>query len=142
MRRSFILLLALSLGILSSMAQDLGNTANDGSDVVFNTSNPVPDTMPKFQGSDDLTSFVMWVSQNVQYPAQAKEQGISGRIIVQFVVDAEGRVAPSSIELLKGEDILFAEAARVLALSPQWEPGTFEGKPVPVMFTIPLVFSL
>ena len=142
MRRSFILLLALSLGIFSSMAQDLGNPANDGSDVVFNTSNPVPDTMPKFQGSDDLTSFVMWVSQNVQYPAQAKEQGIGGRIIVQFVVDAEGRVAPSSIELLKGEDILFAEAARVLALSPHWEPGTFEGKPVPVMFTIPLVFSL
>ena len=142
MRRSFILLLALLLGIFSSMAQDLGNPANDGSDVVFNTSNPVPDTMPKFEGSDDLTSFVMWVSQNVQYPAQAKEQGISGRIIVQFVVDAEGRVAPSSIELLKGEDILFAEAARVLAFSPQWEPGTFEGKPVPVMFTIPLVFSL
>ncbi len=142
MRRSFILLLALLLGILSSMAQDLGNPANDGGDVVFNTSNPVPDTMPKFQGSDDLTSFVMWVSQNVQYPAQAKEQGISGRIIVQFVVDAQGRVAPSSIELLKGEDILFSEAARVLALSPQWEPGTFEGKPVPVMFTIPLVFSL
>jgi TonB family protein len=142
MRRSFILLLALLLGIFSSIAQDLGNIANDGSDEVFNTFNPVPDTMPKFQGSDDLTSFVMWVSQNVQYPAQAKEQGISGRIIVQFVVDAQGRVAPSSIELLKGEDILFAEVARVLALSPQWEPGTFEGKPVPVMFTIPLVFSL
>ena len=92
MRRSFILLLALLLGIFSSMAQDLGNTVNDGGDVVFNTSNPVPDTMPKFQGRDDLTSFVMWVSQNVQYPAQAREQGISGRIIVQFVVDAEGNI--------------------------------------------------
>lgn len=142
MRRSFILLLALLLGIFSSIAQDLGNPANDGSDVVFNTSNPVPDTMPKFQGSDDLTSFVMWVSQNVQYPAQAKEQGVSGRVIVKFVVDVQGCIAPSSIELLKGDETLFSEVARVLAQSPQWEPGAHEGKPVPVMFTIPVVFAL
>ena len=142
MRRSFILLLAFSLGIFSSMAHDSAEPANDGGDVVFNTSDPIPDTMPKFQGSDDLTSFVMWVSQSVQYPAQAKEQGVSGRVIVQFVVDARGCVAPSSIELVRGEEILFAEVARVLAQSPQWEPGRHEGKPVPVMFTIPLVFSL
>ena len=142
MRRSIILLIALSLGIFSSMAHDSIKPANDGGDVVFNTSDPVPDTMPRFQGSDDLTSFVMWVSQSVQYPAQAKEQGVSGRVIVQFVVDAQGCVAPSSIELVRGEDILFAEVARVLAQSPQWEPGRHEGKPVPVMFTIPLVFSL
>ena len=142
MRRSFIMLLALSLGIFSSMAQDSAEPANDGGDVVFNTSNPIPDTMPKFQGSDDLTSFVMWVSQSVQYPAQAKEQGVCGRVIVQLVVDAQGCVAPSSIELVRGEEILFAEVARVLAQSPQWEPGRHKGMPVPVMFTIPLVFSL
>ena len=61
---------------------------------------------------------------------------------MQFVVDAQGCVAPSSIELVRGEDILFAEVARVLAQSPQWEPGVHEGKPVPVMFTIPVVFPL
>ena len=40
---------------------------------------------------------------------------------MQFVVDAQGCVAPSSIELVRGEDILFAEVVRVLAQLPQWE---------------------
>ena len=142
MRRSIILLVALCVGIMASMAQNTEAPKVDGQEVVYNASDLKPDVMPKFQGSDDLTSFVVWVSQNVQYPVQAKEQGVSGRVIVQFVVNAQGGVAPSSIELLKGDETLYAEVARVLAESPQWEPGVHQGNAVPVQFVIPVVFSL
>ena len=142
MRQSIILLVALCLGIAASIAQGPEALKTDGQEVVYNVADLKPETMPKFQGSDDLTSCVIWVSQNVKYPTEAKEQGISGRVIVQFVVDAQGRVASESVELLKGEDILFAEVARVLAESPQWEPGADQGKSVPVQFVIPVVFTL
>ena len=142
MRRSIITLCALVMGIFFSMAQESVNPAHDGGNVVYNTSNPIPDTMPSFQGSNDLVTFVMWVSQNVKYPEAARESGVSGRVIVQFVVDAEGYIAADSIECLKGDETLFAEVARVLAESPQWQPGAHEGRCVPVQFTIPVVFTL
>ena len=137
-----MLIVALCVGIVTSMAQDPMNSAAEASSEVYNASDSRPDTMPKFQGSDDVMNFVMWVGQSVKYPAEAIENGISGRVVVSFVVGVDGYVKAESVELLRGEDVLFKEVARVLAESPQWEPGAHEGKRVPVQFAIPVVFTL
>ena len=95
---------------------------------------------PTFSGGDANT-FAQWVYSQIQYPEQAIADGVSGRVMVQFTVGADGTV--SQVNVLKGvREDLDAEAVRVISASPQWEPGTQDGKAVPVSFTCPIVFKL
>ena len=93
-----------------------------------------------FQGGD-LNSFREWVLKNLIYPASAREQGITGKVIVQFCIDIKGDI--SDIKVIRGvnKDI-DNEATRVIKSSPQWAPGKQGGKPVKQLFTIPVTFSL
>ena len=94
---------------------------------------------PTFQGGD-TKAFTRWVSQNVVYPKEAKEKGVSGRVIVQFVIDLDGSV--TDVKVLRGVNpLLDAEAVRVVSSSPKWTPGKQRNKPVRVLYTIPITFS-
>lgn len=100
----------------------------------------IVEDMPTFQGKDN-SAFRDWIHQNMKYPQIAAENGIQGRVFVQFVVNANGKV--SDVVVVRGVDpSLDNEAIRVIMSSPLWAPGKQRGKPVRVRFTFPINFVL
>ena len=98
------------------------------------------ESMPTFQGGD-LNGYRNWVQSQLQYPAEAKEKGIKGRVIFSFVVEKDGSV--SEFKVLNTPDkLLSAEVERVFKLTPKWEPGKQNGNAVRVKFTVPIYFML
>ena len=104
-------------------------------DSVYN----IVDVMPEFPGGAE--AMMKYIANNVKYPEEAKEQGISGRVFVQFVIEKDGSV--SNVKVLRriggGCD---EEAVRVVKAMPKWKPGMREGKPVRVSYNLPLNFKL
>lgn len=95
---------------------------------------------PTFRGGDQ-NDFTKWVFAQVVYPEIAKENGVQGRVTLQFTVNTDGRV--SDVKVLRGVDSsLDKEAVRVVSSSPKWAPGKQRGKAVKVRFTFPVIFQL
>ena len=100
----------------------------------------IVEDMPMFQGGGK-EKFREYIAKNLQYPAIASENGISGRVFVQFAVNARGEVV--DVVVVRGVDpALDKEAIRVVKSSPRWTPGKQRGRPVKVQFTFPIVFVL
>jgi protein TonB len=100
----------------------------------------IVEDMPSFQGGD-INNFRVWVQQNLKYPDVAAENGIQGRVIINFVVEPSGKV--TNVKVVRGVDpSLDKEAIRVVSSSPTWKPGSQRGKAVRVQFTIPIIFVL
>ena len=96
---------------------------------------------PMFNGKDAEIGFRDWVYANTVYPPVAQENGITGRVTVEFTIGTDGTV--SDVRLLRGVDqLLDNEALRVIRLSPKWSPGMQRGKPVKVKYQFPLNFRL
>lgn len=99
----------------------------------------IPEKLPQFPGGFD--SLMKFLSQNTKYPVSAQQKEISGRVIVQFVVEADGTISRSKI--IRGVDPdLDAEALRVVKSMPKWIPGENDGKKVAAQFTVPIMFNL
>ena len=95
---------------------------------------------PKFQGGDANT-FSKWVNSKLVYPEIAKENGIQGRVTLQFTVNTDGSV--SNVIVLRGVDAsLDKEAVRIVSQSPKWTPGRQRERPVKVTYTFPVIFRL
>lgn len=95
--------------------------------------------MPLFPGGD--SELMKFIADNIVYPKIAAENGIEGRVTVQFVVLETGEIA--NIEVLQKLDpALDKEAVRVVSTMPKWEPGKQNGKAVPVYYTVPIIFRL
>lgn len=95
---------------------------------------------PSFQGGDANT-FSKWVAQHLEYPVIAKNDGVEGRVMVEFTVKYDGRVA--DVRVIRGVDpLLDAEAVRVVSSCPRWEPGRVRGEAVDVTYTFPVIFQL
>ena len=95
---------------------------------------------PSFMGGD-ANSFSRWISQNVVYPELARENGVQGRVTVQFTVMKDGSVG--GVKLLRGVDpSLDKEALRVVASSPRWEPGRQRDRADNVTYQFPVIFTL
>ena len=95
---------------------------------------------PTFQGKD-ANEFTKWVYNNIEYPEIAKENGISGRVTVEFIIDKDGSV--KNVRVLRGVDSSLDQAAvRVIQKSPKWSPGKQRGKPAKVKYTFPIIFQL
>ena len=102
----------------------------------------IAEKMPLFQGGN-LNAFRTWVQEHLQYPAEAVERNIQGRVVVTFTIEKEGSV--SNILVLQSPDKLLAdEARRVIASSPAgaWTPGEQRGEKVRVKYTLPVDFRL
>ncbi len=95
---------------------------------------------PTFNGID-ANEFSVWVNAHLTYPEQAKKDGAQGRVVLQFIVGADGAVRDVKVLKSVRED-LDAEAVRVISSSPKWEPGEQDGKAVPVIYNFPIVFQL
>ncbi len=101
----------------------------------------IVEDMPMFNGGDPAVEFRKYIAQNLRYPEIAAENGISGRVIVQFAVNKNGRVVDAVV--VAGVDpALDKEAIRVVMASPPWTPGKQRGKEVKVLFTFPINFVL
>ncbi len=95
---------------------------------------------PSFQGGDE-NSFTKWVSSKVEYPEIARENGVQGRVILQFIVGTDGSVSDVKV-IREVNELLDKEAMRVIASSPRWKPGRQKHKPVKVRYTFPVIFQL
>lgn len=95
---------------------------------------------PSFMGGDANT-FSKWVNERLVYPEIAKENGVQGRVTLQFTVNADGSV--SNVKVLRGVDSsLDKEAVRVVSQSPKWTPGKQRDRAVKVTYTFPVIFKL
>lgn len=100
------------------------------------------DQRPMFLNSTDPRRFLeKWVYQYLKYPEEALLEGIQGRVMVDFVIEKDGRV--TDVRVVKGvSPELDAEAVKVVSASPKWKPGRRAGEKVRVSMTIPVEFRL
>jgi protein TonB len=111
-----------------------GVTGDTGPEIVT-----FAEQMPEFEGGTE--EMMKFLQKNLNYPPVARENGIEGRVVLQFVVDKDGKI--SQVEVLKKLGWgLEEEAVRVVKTMPPWKPGKQNGKPVIVRFTLPVVFRL
>lgn len=104
---------------------------NEG-DTVYN----IVDETPKLLGG-----ISNYLRNNLRFPIIASENGITGRVVVAFIIEKDGSV--NNIKVIKPIDpCLDKEAYRVVKVMPKWIPGKLYGKPVRVSFIIPLSFEL
>ena len=100
----------------------------------------VVEVKPTFNGGDE-NYFTKWVAGQLKYPAVAKERKIQGRVILQFIVNKEGKV--TNVKVVKGVDPhLDAEAVRAVSSSPLWKPGYQNNAAVNVKYTFPVIYML
>jgi len=98
-----------------------------------------PDKMPQFPGG--MSGLHKYLMENVHYPYYAERKGIQGKVMVQFVVDRDGTVTDVKVEK-PAHKSLNKEAVRVVKKMPKWIPGEQDGKPVRVLYHMPVNFSL
>ena len=80
-----------------------------------------------------------FLGKNIQYPEMAKENGIQGKVFVDFVVMKDGTIR--DVKVVKGVDeALDNEAIRIVQMMPKWKPGKQRGKAVNARFTLPIKF--
>ena len=95
--------------------------------------------MPEFPGGQ--TALIDFINKNMIYPPEARENGESGRVMVEFVVLSDGTVTDAKV--LKGvSQSIDKEALRVTSIMPRWQPGKQNGRAVNVRYVMPLSFNL
>jgi len=95
--------------------------------------------MPQFPGGEE--ALYEYLSDNIEYPRNALDSGIDGKVYIDFVVCEDGKLC----EVKTMRDIgggCGEEAAQAVKKMPNWEPGTQDGKPVRTHFTIPISFTM
>ena len=143
-----------NIKIDDNMFQNLEDDANSGVEIMdYIESAPEEETIeeeaipfqlveekPSFNGGD-ANEFSKWVNSRLVYPQIAKENGVQGRVTLQFTVNADGSV--SNVKVLRGVDSsLDKEAVRVVSSSPKWKPGKQRDRAVKVTYTFPVIFQL
>ena len=104
-------------------------------DTIYN----VVEVAPEFPGGMD--KMAKYLSENISYPEEAKEKGISGRVFISFVIEKDGSV--TEVKVMRSVDpIVDNEAVRVVKAMPKWKPGMQKGKPVRVSYVLPINFKL
>ena len=144
MKRLFLTLTLVATVMASAWAQenadeirrgeDWETIAGSGADLVDQ-----PDQMPTFPGG--IEGWTKYLYRNLSYPEKELKNKIEGRVLVQFVVMADGKVRDVKV-LQSVSPGLDAEAMRVVKKSRGWNPGMKDGKPVNTKFTVPIRFAL
>ena len=95
--------------------------------------------MPEFPGGQK--AMMQWIAQNIQYPKEAVDGHIEGRVVVSFVVEKDGSISNAEVKRSIHES-LDKEALRVVNAMPKWKPGMENGQPVRARFHIPVSFKI
>jgi TonB family protein len=99
----------------------------------------VVEVMPEYPGGEN--EMMKFLAENIKYPTAAKENGISGKVYVTFIVDQNGLIG--DITILRGIGAgCDEEAMRVIKMMPKWKPGTQRGQAVRVQYNLPIKFTL
>ena len=94
---------------------------------------------PKFPGG--MRHFYEYITTTISYPAEARKNHSQGKVFVSMIVEKDGSI--SNVKVVRGvTKELDEEAIRVIKGSPKWNPGTQNGEPVRVRYTIPFSFYL
>ena len=105
---------------------------------------PIPfvtvEQKPTFNGGD-ANGFAKWVNSKLVYPEIAKDNGIEGRVTLQFTIGKDGRLQDVKV-LNSPDESLAQEAVRVVSSSPKWEPGRQRDRAVKVSYTFPVIYRL
>lgn len=100
----------------------------------------IVETMPSFRGGD-INKFRLWIQNKIDYPREAIEKKIEGRVYLTFIVETDGSV--SNVTLIKGVDPLIDDVAlKAIQESPKWTPGRQRGQPVRVRYSFALNFAI
>lgn len=97
------------------------------------------DVQPQFPGGE--RGLVNFINKTREYPYDAYEAGIEGRVLCSFIINIDGSV--SNITVLRGSnELLNREAVRVISEMPKWKAGKMGNKSVPVLYFLPIAFRL
>ena len=95
--------------------------------------------MPRYPGGE--AAMMRFISEHVIYPKEAMDADEQGRVVVKFIIDAEGKVTDPVV--MRGvSPSLDAEAIRVVGEMPRWEPGRANGEAVSTQYVLPVAFKL
>lgn len=98
----------------------------------------IVEEMPEFPGGE--TALRKYIAKNVEYPVEAKEEGISGKVFIRFAVLKTGKVG--HVTIARGDyKYIDEEAVRVIKSMPDWKPGKQRGQAVNVWYTMPINFK-
>ena len=146
----FILLFFITILSQSVVAQDQGNQPEDK---IFK----VVEEMPRFPGCEDMAGSIderkacsdkkllEYLYKNLKYPAIARENGVEGMAVIQFVVEKDGSVAGAKVVRDPGAGTGTSALKVVEAMNSmgaKWTPGKQRGRPVKVQYTLPVKFKL
>lgn len=138
MKKTILLALACGLAtIVSAQAPQSPIPEKNTSSQIFT----VVEKQPEYPGG--MESLYQFIAANINYPEACKEQKISGKVYVTFVIEEDGSI--SNIRVLRDPDPegrLGEEAMRVVSLMPKWKPGAQRGKAVRVQYNLPVNFTL
>ena len=94
---------------------------------------------PEFPGGE--AAMYKWLGDHISYPAHAAEEGVQGRVVVQFDISKTGSI--ENVKVVRGRhQALDKEAMRLVKAMPKWQPGRNNGQPVKVTYTLPVTFKL
>lgn len=131
--RTFVLLLIVVAFLSSSLVLFAGK---ENPNAVW----PIAEQMPEFKGGEK--ALMKYLNSNLVYPPQAVADGIEGDVICKFIVEKDGSVSHAYVATSSGNELLDAEAKRVVEEMPKWKPGRQKGKVVRVQYSIPIKFRL
>lgn len=115
-----------------------GRKNEDNKEAKTNEFVPV-ESYPEFPGG--APEMYKFIARNVKYPTKASKAHVQGRVIVSFMIDMEGKT--SNANIVKGIGFgMDEEVVRVIYNMPKWNPALQNGKPIPMEYTIPIMFSL
>lgn len=139
MRCFLLLLIGFALAARPGRAQTFQATEPPGGAAVASpTVLTYAEQMPAFAGGE--VALHRYLATQTKYPPEALRRGLSGQVVVQFVVDEQGRVLDPVV--VKSTAPEFNDEARRLAwLMPRWTPGREHGQPVRVRCTLPIGFT-
>ena len=99
----------------------------------------IVEQMPEFPGGQ--SALMAWLQKNLEYPEEAREQGLEGRVFVQFTVYSTG--VCGNFTILRSPSPLLSNAAlKTIKKMPKWKPGMQNGKPVNTMMRLPILYKL
>ena len=93
--------------------------------------------MPEFPGGDE--ALLAFLTREIQYPEVARNNGITGTVLIEFVVEKDGRVSNAKVKVPLFPEC-DKEAVRGVMAMPKWKPGKNMGKPVRCFFQVPVTF--
>lgn len=99
----------------------------------------VVEQLPQFPGG--MMLLIQWLTKNLKYPDAARRQQIQGRVMVSFIVNADGTTVDAKV-VHAVHPLLDREALRVVRMLPRWQPGVSNGVPCRTLVHLPIVFKL